>query len=59
MVRKICKGIKTGTVYIEDEEASIHRYLNKEYASSGSKLKRILPEPMEIKKVELNEKDDQ
>lgn len=44
MVRKICKGIKTGTVYIEDKKASIHRYLNKEYASSGSKLKRILPE---------------
>jgi len=59
MVRKICRGIDTGKTYIEDEEAAVHRYLNKVFPSysSGTKEKLVdpaLPEPVEIRRVRNN-----
>jgi len=62
MVRKVCKGLKTQKIYIEDEEAAVHRYLNKLYSSysTGSKEKLVdpvLPEPMEIRRVKKIDKN--
>lgn len=55
MVKKVCTGLNTGNKYIEDEEAAIHQYLNKKFYNSGNKDNRVLPEPMEIKKVKSND----
>lgn len=62
MVRKVCKGLKTQKIYIEDEEATVHRYLNKVYSSysTGSKerlVDPVLPEPMEIRRVKKIDKN--
>lgn len=59
MVRKRCIGMVSQNVYIEDEEAAIHRYLNKRFQSSSkddSTIKKVYPEPLVIKRVR---KDDE
>jgi len=59
MVKKICRGMDTGKTYIEDEEAAVHRYLNKVYPSYSTGIKEklvdpVLHEPVEIRRVRKN-----
>lgn len=50
MVQKRCIGALSQEVYIEDEEAAVHRYLNIKY-SEANEDKKVLPEPLIIKGV--------
>lgn len=62
MVRKKCIGALTQKVYIEDEEAAIHRYLNKKYSqsldNSNPNIKMFLPEPLMIKRARKENEAD-
>lgn len=60
MVRKRCIGMYSQNVYMEDEEAAIHRYLNKRFHSSSkddSTIKKVYPEPLIIQRVRKNDEE--
>lgn len=60
MVRKRCIGMLSQNIYIEDEEAAIHRYLNKKYQSSSkddSSIKKVYPEPLTIQRVRKSDEE--